>query len=49
MIDNQRAIFDLVNNILYIFTFSGKRKKSYPYCFTCQFIFTIFITIQSVY
>lgn len=28
MIDNQRAIFDLVNNILYIFTFSGKRKKA---------------------
>ena len=28
MIDNQRTIFDLVNNILYIFTFSGKRKKA---------------------
>ena len=27
MIDNQRTIFDLVNNILYIFTFGGKRKK----------------------
>ena len=42
MIDNQRAIFDLVNNILSIFTFGGKRKKNLSILFHMSIYFYYF-------